>query len=60
MTDSKRKNIINAIYSRLEDDDLNDWESHFIEDIANRLGKGSDLTTKQKEKLIDIIGTEWV
>jgi trehalose-6-phosphate synthase len=60
MTDSKRKNIINAIYSRLEDDDLNDWESHFIEDIANQLGKGSDLTTKQKEKLIDIIGTEWV
>jgi trehalose-6-phosphate synthase len=60
VTDSKRKNIINAIYSRLEDDDLNDWESHFIEDIANQLSKGSDLTTKQKEKLIDIIGTEWV
>jgi hypothetical protein len=60
MTENKRKNIINAIQSRLEDNDLNDWESHFIEDISCQLNRGSDLSTKQKEKLIDIIGTEWV
>jgi hypothetical protein len=35
-------------------DDLSDWESNFVNDMANRLMRGSTLTQSQEEKLEEI------
>jgi hypothetical protein len=58
MTEHKRKNIINAIQDHLEDkgDKVNEWEQGFLEDISKQLSEGRDLSTKQMDKLTDIIG----
>jgi len=58
ITENRKLNLINAIQFVFEDPDdydLNEWEQGFLEDIQKRLQKGSDLTRKQYDKLMDII-----
>lgn len=35
-------------------DELSNWESSFVNDIANRLTRGNTLTQSQEEKLEEI------
>lgn len=62
MTNHRRQNIINAIQEYLENNDpeMNEWTQGFLEDIQENLIRGGDLTPKQKDKLIDIIGNSWI
>jgi hypothetical protein len=62
MTANKRKNIINAIQDCLEEQayKLSEWESSFLEDISKKLSEDKDLTTRQYDKLTDIIGFDFL
>lgn len=58
---NKIKNIINAIEKELEKNyELNDWEKRFIEDISVKLSRNPELTSKQYDVLLNIIGTDWL
>ena len=36
-------------------DDLSVWEQEFIESITDRIGRGDELTERQREKLEEIV-----
>jgi hypothetical protein len=62
MTDHKRQNIINAIQEYLEENesDIGEWTAGFLESIQEHLIGGGDLSPKQKDKIIDIVGNSWI
>jgi len=62
MTKNKRLKIINEIQKTLEENSLNlsEWEVGFLEDIQERLIQELDLSTKQYNKLTDIIGFKFL
>lgn len=49
--------VLQSWIDALEDecsDELSDWENSFVNDMANRLMRGSTLTQSQEEKLEEI------
>jgi hypothetical protein len=47
------QSLIDAIQEEASDD-LNDWETHFIADIAIRIANGWSITENQERKLESI------
>jgi hypothetical protein len=65
MTEGRRKALIDEIQEYLEfevsqDENINEWEVGFLESLSKQLSEGKEISQKQKDKVIDILGADWL